>query len=65
MTTHIPEYAMLIDGDWVAASDGQFFDSTNPATGDVWARIPAATPLMWIAPLKQRMMPLPMGHGHA
>jgi hypothetical protein len=21
--------------------------------------------LMWIVPLKQRMMPLPMGHGHA
>jgi len=34
---------MLINGEWVAASDGCTFDSVNPATGEVWARFPAAT----------------------
>jgi acyl-CoA reductase-like NAD-dependent aldehyde dehydrogenase len=43
MTTQVSEQAMLIDGEWVAASDGGCFDSINPATGEVWARIPAAT----------------------
>ena len=27
----------------MAASDGGYFDSINPATGAVWARVPAAT----------------------
>ncbi|MEZ5912232.1 MAG: aldehyde dehydrogenase [Paracoccaceae bacterium] len=36
-------YRMLIDGEWVAASDGKTFDSVNPATGAVWARVPEAT----------------------
>ncbi|MGB1389612.1 MAG: aldehyde dehydrogenase [Paracoccaceae bacterium] len=36
-------YQMLIDGAWVAASDGGQFASTNPATGTEWARIPKAT----------------------
>ncbi len=36
-------YQMLIDGDWVDASDGKRFDSVNPASGDVWATIPEAT----------------------
>jgi len=40
---NIQSYSMLINGDWVAASDGGTFDSVNPATGDVWARFPAAT----------------------
>ncbi|MCV2872492.1 aldehyde dehydrogenase [Defluviimonas sp. WL0050] len=39
----IKTYQMLIDGEWVAASDGKTFDSVNPATGAVWARIPEAT----------------------
>jgi (Z)-2-((N-methylformamido)methylene)-5-hydroxybutyrolactone dehydrogenase len=39
----ITEYRMLIDGAWVAASDGGTFDSVNPATGSVWARVPEAT----------------------
>ncbi|MDI3338150.1 aldehyde dehydrogenase [Defluviimonas aestuarii] len=39
----IKTYRMLIDGEWVAASDGKTFDSVNPATGAVWARIPEAT----------------------
>ena len=34
---------MLIDGEWVAASDGASFDSVNPATGQVWAEVPEAT----------------------
>ena len=34
---------MLIDGDWVSASDGAMFDSANPSTGEVWSRVPEAT----------------------
>lgn len=34
---------MLIDGNWVAASDKASFDSFDPATGETWARVPAAT----------------------
>lgn len=36
-------YQMFIDGQWTEASDGGRFDSTNPATGKVWASAPAAT----------------------
>jgi acyl-CoA reductase-like NAD-dependent aldehyde dehydrogenase len=39
----IHTYQMLIDGAWVDASDGGTFDSTNPANGEVWSRIPEAT----------------------
>ena len=39
----IRDYRMLIDGAWVAASDGATFDSVNPATGEVWSRVPEAT----------------------
>jgi acyl-CoA reductase-like NAD-dependent aldehyde dehydrogenase len=38
------KYQMLIGGAWVDASDGARFDSVNPATGDVWATVPEATP---------------------
>jgi len=41
--TDIQTYQMLIDGDWVEASDGNTFDSINPATGKVWSRVPEAT----------------------
>src|SRR5690606_18738266 len=34
---------MLIDGEWVSASDGRTFDSVSPVTGKTWARIPEAT----------------------
>lgn len=34
---------MLIEGDWVDASDCKTFDSISPVTGTVWARIPEAT----------------------
>lgn len=34
---------MLIDGEWVAASDGAVFASVSPVTGAVWAEVPEAT----------------------
>ena len=36
-------YDMLIDGEFVQASDGATFESINPATGESWAQIPAAS----------------------
>ena len=39
----VKSYKMLIDGDWVDASDGGRFDSVNPSTGKVWSRVPEAT----------------------
>ena len=39
----IQTYKMLIDGDWVSASNGAVFDSKNPSTGQVWSRVPEAT----------------------
>lgn len=41
--TDVKRYRMLIDGEWVDASDGGTFDSVNPATGQVWSRVPEAT----------------------
>ena len=41
--TEIPTYKMLIDGQWVDASDNKCFETTNPTTGEIWARIPEAT----------------------
>lgn len=41
--TEIKSYRMLIDGVWAESSSGQVFDSVNPTTGAVWARIPEAT----------------------
>lgn len=37
------DYAMLVAGEWVQASDGGTFDTVNPATGEVWATVPEAT----------------------
>jgi acyl-CoA reductase-like NAD-dependent aldehyde dehydrogenase len=39
----IKNYQMLINGDWVDASDGGTFDSVNPTTGKIWSRVPEAT----------------------
>lgn len=39
----VKTYKMLIDGEWVDASDGGMFDSVNPSTGQVWSRVPEAT----------------------
>jgi acyl-CoA reductase-like NAD-dependent aldehyde dehydrogenase len=36
-------YQMLIDGQWVDASDGGRFDSINPSNGEVWSTVPEAT----------------------
>ena len=41
--TKIKQYQMLINGQWVDASSGETFPSFNPANGQEWARIPAAT----------------------
>ena len=35
-------YAMLIDGEWVAAAAGKTFDVMNPATAQVMAKVPEA-----------------------
>ena len=39
----IKNYQMLIDGNWVDASDGGTFESVNPANGEIWSRVPEAT----------------------
>ena len=36
MQTH----QMLINGQWVNAASGEFFDDYNPYTGEVFARVP-------------------------
>lgn len=41
--TDYTHYKMLIDGQWVPASDGAKFNSLNPTTGKVWATVPEAT----------------------
>lgn len=41
--TGMQTYKMLIGGEWTDASDGASFDSVNPATGQVWSRVPEAT----------------------
>ncbi|RJL34634.1 aldehyde dehydrogenase family protein [Bailinhaonella thermotolerans] len=38
------EYRNLIGGELLAAASGRTLDSVNPATGRVWARIPASGP---------------------
>ncbi|WP_431911362.1 aldehyde dehydrogenase family protein [Nonomuraea jabiensis] len=38
----MPDYRNLVGGELVPASDGRTLDSVNPATGEVWARIPAS-----------------------
>jgi (Z)-2-((N-methylformamido)methylene)-5-hydroxybutyrolactone dehydrogenase len=35
-------YAMYIGGEFVEAKSGKLFQTTNPATGEVWAEIPEA-----------------------
>jgi len=43
MDTLYPKLALLIDGEWTAASDGRTRDVLNPATEDVIGRLPVAT----------------------
>lgn len=39
----LEELKMLIDGQWVEASDGGSFTSNDPSTGVEWSRVPEAT----------------------
>lgn len=39
----LSHYKMLINGEWVDASDGATFESQDPATGQSWATVPEAT----------------------
>ena len=32
-------YNHYIDGEWVEPSSGEYFETENPYTGEVWARI--------------------------
>ena len=41
--TEVKSYRMLIDGDWVEASDGRTFDSLDPTRGEIWCRVPEAS----------------------
>jgi acyl-CoA reductase-like NAD-dependent aldehyde dehydrogenase len=41
--TDIVKYKMLINGDWVNASDGVVFNSVDPANGQIWSQVPEAT----------------------
>jgi len=41
--TDVRSYQMLIDGNWVNASNGGMFESINPANGQVWSKVPEAT----------------------
>src|SRR5438105_1717448 len=41
---HAPVRKMLIDGKWVEAASGKTFETPNPATGEVLARVAAAGP---------------------
>jgi aldehyde dehydrogenase (NAD+) len=38
---HVAEHLQLIGGEFVPASSGEWIDSVNPTTGQVWARVPA------------------------
>ena len=42
-TETITALSMLIDGEWVAASDGGTYESIDPSTGAVWSTTPEAT----------------------
>lgn len=33
------EYKMYVDGEWIAATDGEMYDDYNPFTGEVFARV--------------------------
>src|SRR6478735_2045707 len=37
------DYLQLIDGELLPARNGEWIDSVNPASGRVWARVPAGT----------------------
>ena len=37
-------FKYFVGNEWVAPISGKYFDSENPATGDVWARVPDCGP---------------------
>ncbi|WP_326943712.1 aldehyde dehydrogenase [Amycolatopsis sp. NBC_01307] len=37
------QYQMYVDGQWADSATGEWLDSTDPYSGEVWARIPAGT----------------------
>lgn len=39
-TAQLPEYKTYIDGKWVSAASGKTFETSDPYTGEPWARIP-------------------------
>jgi acyl-CoA reductase-like NAD-dependent aldehyde dehydrogenase len=39
----LKHYRMYVDGQWVEAENGESFESINPATGEAWATVPAAS----------------------
>lgn len=41
--SEITNYDMLINGNWVQASDNAVFESKDPSTNETWCTIPAAT----------------------
>ncbi|NUW30985.1 aldehyde dehydrogenase family protein [Nonomuraea sp. SMC257] len=44
MLGRVSDYRNLVGGRLVPAADGRTMDSVNPATGEVWARVPASGP---------------------
>ena len=42
-TGAIETYRMYVGGKWCESASGQWFESFNPYTGKVWARIPRGT----------------------
>jgi acyl-CoA reductase-like NAD-dependent aldehyde dehydrogenase len=40
---NVKSYQMLINGEWVNASNGAMFESINPTNGQVWSKVPEAT----------------------
>lgn len=44
MLGRVTDYRNLIGGELVPAADGRTIDSVNPATGEVWTRIPSSGP---------------------
>jgi len=41
--TGLKSYRMLVNAEWIDASDGKKFPSINPATSEAWAEVPEAT----------------------
>ncbi len=42
--TELPKFNAYINGEWVAPSDGRYFETVNPYTAEVWAQVARCTP---------------------